>query len=201
MQRRTVLKFLGVGAVSGGTGCIGPTAGSVDGTGTERHVSLSHPDTVLEEYELRIDASILEAVVTENHPARIQVTLTNEGPKRWLQVGRGCPLFWSYDWASSPGGVLLARGEEPSYVTEQGPRWVITPPEDGYFGDAGCGRQSYEEGESFQTEYAMYDDGRVNGYLDPGTYTFSDGFGMYQNADSDQEIVSWALDLTIESQD
>lgn len=143
-------------------------------------------------------------MATKNHPAQVQVSLTNEGQTRWIQVGPRCPLFWKCSWASSLDGLLLTFSEEPRFVAESGPRWVINPPEDLTFGDAGCGRREYKNGESLRTEYTVYDDGRVDGYLEPGTYRFNDGFGLQPNGGSESEtsgpvVVSWRFSLTIET--
>jgi len=147
---------------------------------------------------------MVESMATKNHPAQVQFSLTNDGQTRWIQVGPRCPLFWGDNWASSPDGLLLSSSEESRYVAESGPRWIIDPPEDLTFGDGGCGRRQYKTGESLRTEYAVYDDGRVDGYLDPGTYMFNDEFGLQPHGGDNSETsdpigVSWKFSLTIET--
>jgi hypothetical protein len=202
MRRRSVLKFLSGGGVAGLVGCVAPSGGSPDEVGPERQVSITSQDAVSETHQLRIEASMVESMATKDHPAQVQVSLTNEGQTRWIQVGPRCPLFWKYNWASSPEGLLLPSSEEPRYVAESGPRWVLNPPEELTFGDGGCGRREYKTGESLRTEYTVYDDGRVDGYLEPGTYRFKDEFGLQPQGGDNSETstpvgVPWKVSLTI----
>ena len=206
MERRTVLKLLGTAGVTGAGGCLGPTDNAAVAETNERHVSIAHQESVPEKHQLRIEASLLEPTVTADHPARLQATLTNEGSEHWIRANRGCPLFWKSGWASTPEGVLLPFSDDPDYVSEQGPRWVITPPEDVPWPDVGCGAERYESGESFRTEYAVYDDGRFDGYLAPGTYTFGDVVqmpprGSEPHETSDPVLVSWEFALAIDAPD
>lgn len=215
MNRRRALELLGGGGIVGLSGCLGapsgrPTSRTISsGKTTEsardtRRVAITQQDTVA--HQLRVEATMVRPTVTETHPARIRVTVTNEGQARRMTVHGGCPMFMRA-WASRPFGVLLADARSPSRVVESGPRWIIDPPwepgTDAPGGDGGCGAVAYESGQSRRFERVLYDDGRIDGYFDPGTVEFTDSFLLTPGLDAERYgdgsvTVRWGIELQIE---
>lgn len=218
MKRRRVLKLIGGAGIAGYAGCLGAptvqtdsqTTSSEKKTQTERdtrEVIIANQDTMADEHNLRIEATMLEPTVTEAHPARLRITITNDHERR-TTFYHGCSAFSKYDWMSNPYGLFLANAESPSWALESGPQWIIEPPSEpgteGYFGDAACGASPYKPGQSRRFERVLYDDGRIEGYLEPGTYGFTDTFLLTSSLDAersreDSVRVDWWMDLRIEN--
>lgn len=113
MRRRDVLAALGTGSVVGVVGCVSAGAGSPRPETRRRTVSIDSVDEIDDEHRVAIDVALLEAGVTDEHTARLQVTTANEGPPRWFSVGDGmCAIFNRSDEMSDPEGVWLYRTEE-----------------------------------------------------------------------------------------
>ncbi|MDX1747120.1 MAG: hypothetical protein R3324_14375, partial [Halobacteriales archaeon] len=183
MRRRPLLCAIAGGTLAGLGGCVSaPTPGSepqgksaspTPPPGLQRRVSIAEEDPVPEGYDVHVVARLLEATITDEHTARIRITVTNEGPEREIAVSTGgCALLNRYGQSSRPRGVWLARGEDLGYVSENGPEWIAEPPEDGGFPDYGCAVRTFATGESVSVEYAVYDDARAGGYLPRGRYWF-----------------------------
>jgi len=209
MKRRTILSRLGAGGLLGLGGCVGaPTAGpqspatstTTPQEGLQRRISLAREESVPDEYQIRVEATILESTITDTHPARIRVTITNDGPAREISVSTGrCSLFNRWSQTSHPRGLWLGSADDPQYVTEQGPRWVVDPPEKG-FPDYGCAGRTYGTGESVHNEYTIYHDGRSGGYLESGTYRFEEEFFVSKPEEQEAgESLPYAFVLTLKN--
>ena len=183
MRRRSLLVAIAGGTLAGLGGCVSaPSPGSAPHRTSaaptpppnlQRRVSIAEEDPVPEGYGVRVEARCLEATITDEHTARIRLTVANEGPERMIAVSTGgCALFNRYSQSSRPRGVWLTRAEDLGYVSENGPEWVAEPPEDGGFPDYGCAGRTFATGESVSVEYAVYDDVRAGGYLPRGRYWF-----------------------------
>lgn len=211
MNRRTLLRKLGGSGLLGLCGCVSPPASSSPSTDSvpedvQRRVSLNGQDTVPEEANLRIEATVLEPTITDSQTARIRVTTTNTGSARRISVSTGnCALFNRYSQTSNPRGVWLGRNGGSGHIAETGPRWVADPPDNGAFPDYGCDVRAYESGESVSAEYAIFDDNRTGDYLNEGTYRFArDAIliapGLSAGKDADASItISWGFSITIEN--
>jgi hypothetical protein len=121
-----------------------------------------------------MEATVLDATITDSHTARLQIMVTNTGEKRALSIwpAGNCAVFNRYSQTSQPQGVWLGLADDPAYIAESGPRWIADPPDNGAFGDYGCQLRSYASGEAIHTEYRIFDDTRAGGYLKAGTYRF-----------------------------
>lgn len=226
MHRRTVLIGTG-GALAGAlAGCTSSTDGSeppappdnasttptatstrsTEGT-RQRTVALESQDEVPDSHRVSIDLEVLEPAITTAHTARIRLTVTNEGPARSLSVGAdNCNLF-NRDYAGSddPAGLWLYQPEQTEYLDRKGEQWVPDRPqsEPRAYPMYGCLPRSYESGESVHTEYVVWDDYRVDGYLQPTTYRWEEEIEIWEerNArDTDQPSATftWGFSLSIE---
>lgn len=173
----------------------------------QRRVSITHQRPDPDNHNLQISATMLEPSVTDSHPVRLRITVANDGQARRMTVHSGCPMFSKYDWASNPFGVFLADARSPSWVAESGPQWIIEPPTEpgrgGYFGDGGCGAVAYSSGQSRTFEYDLYDDGRIQGYLDSRRYNFSNTFLLTPTLETSRhgegtKRLYWELGVRIE---
>lgn len=180
MKRRSVLRQLGsVGAI-GLSGCVSPPTEGTDtqtsstaSQNEQRRVSIAKQDSLSDEYQLQIEAQMLETAITDSQTARIRVTITNHGPARGIPVSKGrCALFNRYSQTSNPRGVVLGLADDSVYITQTGPQWVAEPPKNGAFPDYGCALRTYEPGESVAVDYGIFHDNRTGDYLDSGTYRF-----------------------------
>lgn len=209
MNRRRLLERLGASGTLLFGGCTGAPRGDATTRspvpdGLQRRVSLVEQTSLPERYQLRIQAEVRDPRVTDSGTARVRVTVTNEGPARGLSVSTDrCALFNRYSQSSTPRGVWLAAADDPRYTTRGGPRWVADPPENGAYPDYGCALRTYEPGESVHAEYALYHDGRTDGYLQPGTYRFARDDvlltpGPSAEADADgSRTFGWAVSIHV----
>ena len=183
MNRRSALTALG--SIGAGTlaGCVGvPRSISSDSSpesDSDNHtVSLDSQYAVPSKYGMEISVEVLEPEFTAEHPAKIQITTTNNGDKRFLSTGADrCYLFnRSQGGSDDPSGLWLHDPNASEYIDRKGDRWVAdTPPhEPRGFASYGCMMKQYEGGASVTKEYEIWDDYRVSGYLEPGTYRWEE---------------------------
>lgn len=112
---------------------------------------------------------------------RLQITVTNEGPKRAISIQNPeCDLLDRHKAGSDPPGLWLhSPGRTPpdqGLAERDGNRWVADFPTDQnrVFGDFRCGTRTYASDEELQNEYLVWDDYRIDGYLEPGTYRWEE---------------------------
>lgn len=207
MRRRTALAGV-VGAATGLTGCFGGIVGNESGDeatpvpdGEQRRVRFDDTGSVPEGVPLSIDASLPERRITGTRTARVWVELTTEGSSRAVTVGSGgCALFNRAARASDPAGLWLARGDRD--VDRDGNAWVADdlPSDPEGFGGYGCTPTALEAGEALTNGYAVWDDGRVDGYLEPGTYRWEAAIGVWappEAAGSPDRTFDWHLSLDL----
>jgi len=172
----------------------------------QRQVILSCQDSLPEGYQIRINVEVLEATITADHAAQIRVTTTNNGPKRALSIGTdGCDLFNRSRGASDePEGLWLYRPEWTNHLTRKEGKWVLDRPSDQpqAYQAYGCAPTVYDSGESRSTEYVVWDDYRVDGYLEPGTYRWEEDVQIWEDAsaepgDSQSATAMWGFSLTV----
>jgi hypothetical protein len=204
MRRRDLLATLGTAGLVSGAGCI--TVWATDPDVRRRTVSLSSVDDIATEHRVSIDVGLLEENVTDEHTARLRVTTTNEGEPRRLSVGdRMCAIFNREGEMSDPEGVWLYRPEETQWLEREGPRWEHdgNPNSERAYAAYGCLPRKYETGESVATDYLLWDDFRVDGYLPPATYrwevpirVWNDREGGY--SDAPVAAFTWGFSLSID---
>ncbi len=213
MQRRSLLSTLGAAGVAGLAGCL---AGGNSGS-HQRRVSVADQDSLVDDHAVRIAPEVLEPEITDEHTARVEITTTNEGPKRALSVDTGdcAPFNRGERGSDDPPGLWLHDPNRAGGIDRDDPRWVRDAPADRNRGfDAyGCSLRVYEPGESVATEYVVWDDYRVDGYLDPGTYRWETDVEIYSmdavevqtgstaRRDGDPDAsVTWGFSLAIEDE-
>ena len=194
MDRRSFLAGLGTAGV----------LASMTFPGVQRRVSIADQDSVPDEYEVSIEVELLQPVVTDSHPAQLEITTTNEGPERALSVGpRWCGLFSRGRGTVEPEGLRLrVPGRFFEGMRRDGNRWQRDPSSPSGFTPAhGCVPTLYEPGESVTNEYELWDDHTVEGYLEPGTYRFETELGVRDGpyADETHDSFTWGFSLTIEN--
>lgn len=215
MQRRALLAVLG-SATAALPGCsLAPTADAGD---LQRRITLAGSDVLPDEHGLRVDAAVAEPTVTADHPARIRIETTNAGPRRALSVGTGgCAIFNRGELGSDdPPGLWLHRPARAATVERARPRWVRAEADRPRGFDAyGCPLRIVASGESLAQDYVVWDDYRVEGYLEPGTYRWETTLEIYRPADVRREAgeraasptgdpsatLSWGFALTVERPD
>lgn len=199
MHRRSALRQLAVAGSLGLAGCaLVPDELTTDGTpaptttplpdGFQRRVSIVDTDPVPEPYRTRIDATLERRTVTDDHTARLRISVTNEGPEREFVAGGDhyCGLFYKDHQLSEPRGLWLGAVGSPGPISQAGPRWVASPPDNERFGDQGCPSEPLATGKTVMETYDLYDDDRIGDYLDQGTYWFESSHLV--PASNDEEI-------------
>lgn len=173
----------------------------------QRQVILSCQDSLHEGYQMQINAEVLKPTITADHTARLRVTTTNNGPKRAFSIGTGgCDLFNRSRAASDePAGLWLYRSDSTNNLTRKENKWVRDLPSDQQrdYPEYGCSPTVYDRGQSRSTEYVVWDDYRVEGYLEPDAYRWEEDVQIWEDAsadfgDSPSATVTWGFTLTVE---
>jgi hypothetical protein len=197
-SRRTILRAAGAALLSGTAGCIdrrgagsGPLRVSVESTDTgQRDVSLS--------------VEMLESTVTEAHPARLAVTVVNEGAERRIYPGDDrCGPLNRGNGESTPNGLWLHLPDDARGIDHPDGRWTRDAPSSRPrgFGDYGCRGRPYEGGERVTTPYEVWDDYQDGGYYPTGTYRFETEVTVYppgKGADEPTAEFDWGFTLRVE---
>lgn len=189
-----------------------PTATSTTPTEVERQrtVDLDSQDTVPETHQVSIAVAVLESAITTAQTARLRVTMTNEGSKRAFRVAGGyCKLFTDpHAGSDDPAGLWLYQPDETKHLDRKGERWVPDrpPSEPRTFPASACSPQEYASGESVSTEYEVWDDYQVEGYLKPDTYRWEQEVGIWEDSDAratepPTATFTWGFALSVEKAD
>lgn len=210
MNRRSVLAIMGAGAGSL-SGCQVLGSSNQPSTRTPpacnssvpRNVELDGTEKLPSDAALSITATMERERVTGDEPARVQITVTNEGATREIGVtdDSRCHIFNRDSGRSHPEGLWLYRNHNaPS--DRAGDCWTRneSPPEEPGFDGYGCERSSLESGESITTTYEVWDDYTVEGYMPPGRYRFEVSIPLWESQeDDDPDVFDWWLDLEVTS--
>lgn len=174
--------------------------------GRQRRITLDSQDMAPEEHAVSIDVELLEPTVTDDHPARLRLTTTNEGPRRALSIHQhGCSLFNRDSGLSDdpPGLVLIHPGRIP-YIERPENAWVRDLPPDEHVArqSYGCAQANYDAGGSRSNEYTVWDDYRTEGYFEPGTYRWEEDVTITEPRPADRPLAelgtfSWGFALTV----
>lgn len=167
----------------------------------QRRLSLASQDSIDAEHDLDVQAELVDAVVTDADTARVRVTTTNVGPRRALSVGTdGCDAFDRGLGASRPEGLWLYRADATDSIDRQGDRWEPDVPagRPRGFGGYACPARVYATDESVTTEYEVWDDYRVRGYLDPGVYRWATDVRVWADPAAEaSETVRWGFAVQV----
>lgn len=211
MHRRALLTGMSTIGVGGIAGCLGSLTNFSGADVHPVHLSVADVDTIADENELEMGVECLESTVTDSQPARLQVTTMNTGPERTVSVGAGgCGLFTrNAGGSNSPPGLWLYTKRRSSklanrYEARDGDRWVEDKAKDnrrGYDG-YGCTSPTYSPGEELTNEYVVWDDYRVSGYFEPGTYRWEETVTTIPPDSSDDDTGGtsfvWGFSLHVE---
>lgn len=206
MDRRSLLARLGgAGAVAlAGCGRLREVRSDDDG---RRRISLAGRDPVPETREVSLDVEVLDGTITPDETARVRLTVTNEGASRALSAGEGMCNLFDRDRGGSddPAGLWLYRPSVAEGIERRGDRWVPDRPrtEPRGFPAYACTARQYVTGESVVTEYELWDDYRVEGYLEPGTYRWEEDVGIQADPgaagpETPDATVTWGFSLALE---
>lgn len=207
MNRRTLLTAVGCAGVIGVSGCQRLQAVTDDG---RRQVTIEEQDVVPKSHQLRISVNLLQGTITQSHTARLQLQITNTGEKRAVSAGPdACNLFNRVRGGSDdPSGLWLYQPEETSYFERGDGRWVPDRSQNDphRFFAYGCTPTVYSAGKSVDTEFEVWDDHRVNGYLEPDTYRWEEDIQIWDDptadgTDSPDGEFTWGFSLTVEAAD
>jgi hypothetical protein len=190
MNRRRFLAALPLGFA---TGCLG--ASPFAPNPHPKRVFVAQVDPLPQEFEFRIDAEVRTETVTDDHPATLVLTATNEGDARPVSVATGeCSPFNRSRGRSDGGGLWLYRaGTEPDERHRN--RWtrggdgVRTHPA------YGCAMREWAAGETWTYEYEVWDDERTDGYYEPGWYRWR--LPVRVGTGEDEAEAAWFLELRV----
>lgn len=209
MDRRALLTSVAATGVVGGTGCQRLHAFTSENDG-QRKVQIETQASVSATHQLTIAVDRLEQSMTDAHPARIEITTTNEGPPRAVSVGQEqCCLFNRSDGGSdNPEGLWLYRPEDTQNLDRKDDRWVHDRSRfaDRSFPAYGCGATRYDTGESVSTEYEVWDDFAVGGYFEPDTYRWQQEIHLWDDPDAEgtedpTTPFTWGFSLSVKKAD
>lgn len=207
MDRRRLVSLLGAVGIGGTAGCIRQIESRITNPGN-RTVALVAQDEVDERHHLDIHVEMVEPTISSSQTARIRVTTANRGGKRALSVGSAppCDIFNRSDGGSDdpPGLWLKPTGTTDSLGRLPG-KWVRDRPQNKPrgFPAVACGPKGYEQDESVTTEYGIWHDYRVDGYLEPGTYRWEREVIIWEDreareTDTVSAAIHWGFSLSIE---
>lgn len=212
MKRRSYLAAVGAAGLAGLSGCKGAVAQGAGrhllGPDTdERRVTLADVDDVADEYDVRMEVEMLETVANADHPPRLAVTTTNEGPEQAISVGPDICHLFNREKAGSddPGGLWLYRADDADDIDRRGERWVSDRTGRRAYPLYGCSRRLFAGGESLTNEYEVWDDYRNRGYFPTGTYRWAERVEVHDDpradADVDPATFIWGFSLSVEVPD
>lgn len=193
MDRRGFLASTGVGLLVPLCGC------GMASSPENPRLSLAGSDTIAGRHRLAVDVTVVEPLVTAEHPARIRIRTTNRGPERQFGRMRGGYLFAPFDnYVSQPSGLVIYL--ESMRDASDGPddgdgRWSIWPANDG---GAGLASFRFPAGETVENEYRVLDDASATGYYPTGEFRFARTFSIVSDDAEDREDVQWGFSLRVD---
>lgn len=207
MDRRSLVSLIGAVGIGGTAGCIRRIESRIVDPG-ERTVALVAQDEVAESHRLDVHVEMVEPTISSSGTARVRVTTANRGEKRALSVGAAppCDMFNRTDGGSDdPPGLWLKPAGTTDHLDRLPGRWVRDRPrnEPRGFPAVACGPRGYERDESVTTEYEIWHDYRVDGYLEPGTYRWGQEVIVWEDPDAMETdtasaTIQWGFSLSIE---
>ena len=212
MNRREVLTTLGVAGTVGLAGCGETVTSALSGDtpypeGPQRRVMVAEQDTVPAEYGLHMEIEMRQSRITHAQTAHLRLTATNEGHARGISFSdQKCALFnRQKGWSDNPRGLALHNPTATEYIDRKENQWVRDMPPDKSVGfdGYGCGVSTFESGATLTNEYLLWDDYRIEGYLEPGTYRWEEDIELTEvppQPDGPDTLATfgWGFSLTVE---
>jgi hypothetical protein len=208
MNRRTVLGALGGAGVAGVSGYW--VFGRPGKHGATRTISLTAQDDIPDRHGMEISVDVLEDTITSSRTGRLRFTIGNTGPNRAFSPAASgrCSLFnRSHGGSDEPAGLWLHTPEDAQNIDRDGTRWVADKfqSESRAFAAAGCVPMPYESGKKRTTVYELWDDYKVDGYLEPGTYRWEQEIGIWDDpsatGDAPDTSFTWGFELGLQKRD
>lgn len=190
MNRRTLLKTMGLGGVTGFSGCLSSAAGldTQSSDPVQRTISVTSND-IPTEYGVNIDVSMVESVTPEN-TAQIDITIRNErSSKRQFHGGSPFPFVG----LSEPRGLIL-EPEQPAHETNSSETcWSVTGANEWPTNSTVVVLQ----GGQIQTQtVSIWDDAWYETCFPTGDYWFGDTMSV-DNTDGTNSTFNWGFTLTV----
>ena len=212
MKRRTFIKSTAAGTTGLISGCINDLAQANDentiattGDEPQREISVVEYDE-LNDYDFNIEVEALSKHVNTESTAKFNVTKTNSGNRRYVQIPQ-CGLFNADHGGSKPRGLWLYDvGNIPYYVQEnkKGNKWTVenndSVPTDRSWGDGACSAEIYEKDESKSRKYEIWDDHLVDGYFPTGDFRFEADISIWESdntKETERSVETWGFSIMV----
>jgi len=206
-RRECLFAVASTGIITGLAGCVQsePTANE---EGVQRRVSIAEQDSTPDSSDLEIEVSVTKETITNSETAYLEITTTNQGSARSVSVGAdSCRLFEGPDGGSDdPLGLWLYNPNYTDSLDHKKSRWSVDRPasETRNFSLAGCSPTRYGSGDSVSNKYAVWDDYRESGYLEPNTYRWEGEVSIWSSLATEPEndptqSFNWGFSLLVES--
>jgi hypothetical protein len=186
---------------------------STEGTPTEpsnssdlqRYVSIEDVDSVPPWCEVEMNLELVRSRVTDTETALLRLTTRNTGSPRSISVSADkCRLLNRAKAGSDqPEGLWLHSPQNAESIPRDGDRWEAARDSDGprAYDDYGCGMREYAAGESVSNEYVLWDDYRVEGYMEQGTYRWEEKISVSEQEtsaeSSGERAFTWGFSLEL----
>ena len=162
------------------------------------NVSLVDQRSTPESLDLR--ATVGNDTYSERRPATLEVTMdVGDEAKRMTVGGTRCGPFGRYRGEPEDGdGLWLYPSSRADGLSRDGNRWTEdrSPDERRVWAAISCGWHPYSAGETVTWTYEVWDDYRVDGYLPPGRYGWTQDITVNVLFDRTFEF-QWGIDLEL----
>jgi hypothetical protein len=177
--------------VSFGSGCIAGTPASLGGSAElPRTVDVASSGDVSEVEEVIVDISVIEAEVTHEHTATLEVTLRNDADRTRRFYGGSSFPFGGV--TSHPRGLILLDADSER-GTKTDDCWIVETPNGWRTVET---RASLDPGEAASTRMTVWHDPRSSGCMPPGEYHFEESLSVGESAE-DATVFTWEFDLSV----
>lgn len=184
MNRRTLLKTMGLGGVTGFSGCLSSAAGpdTQPSGSVQRTISVTSND-IPTKFGVNIDVSVVESV-TPKHTARIDITIRNErSAERQFHGGSTFPFVG----LSEPKGLVLEPIQPTHDTSSTGSCWSVTGANEW---PTNATVVVLQGGRTQTQTLSIWDDVRYGSCFPTGEYWFGATMSV-DNADGSNSTFSW----------
>ncbi|MFC6732391.1 MULTISPECIES: hypothetical protein [unclassified Haladaptatus] len=175
MERRLVVKSIGVGLTLS-AGCISSaTPGTSNQNPTEKRVSVAGVAAVPSETGVEFSIAVERAEITAQAPARLKTVMTNVGES---EVSIQLPYYkGASSWAGAPGLLLYSFSAPDSPSPNYSPECFTRPELGEQTGELAwtteeTPTQTLAPGETYTDQLIVVDDWTAQGCFPVGTYRF-----------------------------
>lgn len=168
LGRRALLRTVGAANVAVTTALAGCTSFVTTASSAE----IAERDDVADRHGLDLDAELVHSEYTDDHPARLRLTLTNGDELQQISWYR-----FEGNRRSDPHGYWLF----PACCADElggTDRWVVPEGwgDSAALGATVCRRQLFSPEETTSAEFLLVDDAGAAGYLPNGTYRWEKSY-------------------------